>query len=228
MSILSVDVETVPDEDKLELHKRLVPWLPSETKPDETEEQWRTKEMSLTPEYCRLVGLNLMEDGLEPTSHWVGETVKSAMFPEKTRVLTETDLLRKFWKLAAENGTIIGYNILDFDLQVIRVRSAILGIQTNGVDLVNLKPWETRVVDLMKRYFGGRKVMGLKKLRLLLWEQMVKFCPEVEGYKDILAMEGDEVAGLYETKSFTVLKRYGEFDSLTNIALYRLGKGLWW
>lgn len=180
--------------------------------------------MSLSPEYCKIVGLNWMEQGDDPHSYWVGENLE---IKATSTLVTEDQLLKKFWTLASKYGTIITYNGLSFDLEVIKSRSASLYVPAT-VDLSNLKPWENKVIDLMKRMFSNRKAMGLKKVREIYWLQMVKHEMGLLKYEDIKDMSGGEVDQLYRTGNYTKLIRYGEFDAITNVALYRFGLGYWW
>lgn len=232
MSVITIDIETIPDEGKLEQFNRFV------TVPDEfaylegdelagTFEMWQVSQMSLTPEYCRIVGLNFMAEGQEPVSRWVGESLPSELKPGNFIAVTETGLLRKFWQLARENSTIVTFNGLGFDLEVVKVRSAILGIEAT-CDLTNLKPWENRLVDMMKKMYSNRKAIGLKKIREIYWDRLLELCPDLRLYADLLTLEGDSVYELYMRQDIETLRRYGEFDALTNVALYQFGRGYWW
>lgn len=238
MSVITIDAETIPDEGKVELHDRFVnipeeammDWHEHELTDNEYVERckkWRVSSMSLTPEYCRIVGLNFMAEGQEPVSQWAGETLPSRLNPGQFVPVTETSLLRKFWQLARENSTIVTFNGLGFDLEVIKVRSAVLGIEAT-CDLTNLKPWENRIVDMMKKMYSNRKAIGLKKIREIYWDRLLELCPDLRLYVDLLTLEGDSVYELYMRQDIETLRRYGQFDALTNMALYAFGRGLWW
>lgn len=236
MSVLSVDIETVPDENKRQLFKRFTDY-PNElievlstadtAEYDNIVTNWQNSQMSLSPDYCQIVGLNLMGEGHEPTSHWVGQKVNSKMNPGQILTVTETDLLRKFWKIAQDYSSFVTFNGISFDLEVIKARSAELHIPPT-VNFANLKPWEDKVIDLMKRLFANRKVMGLKKLRRIYWLNLVKYEPGMVKYDDLLDMDGGQVYELFKAGDYETLTRYGEFDAITNMALYRFGKGYWW
>jgi len=112
----------------------------------------RCKLLSVTPEYCRIVALGFALGGNEAQS-------SVAIDPGE-----EHHLLRAFWTLAASQGPIVGFNVSAFDLAVLRVRSAILGIRPT-INLYENKPWDTgKVIDLMKLRFPSGPAMGLKKL----------------------------------------------------------------
>lgn len=103
----------------------------------------RCKLLSTTPEYCRIAALG-----------WAAgdDTPRVGVAPSPT---TEVELLDKFWELASASGPLVGFNILGFDLPVILIRSAILGIQPSR--MLNLSPYGNReVIDVYLGRFGSR------------------------------------------------------------------------
>lgn len=236
MTIVVIDIETIPDETKISLFNRFITapedkldeWTPLDEGSFEFEyNKWQAAQMSLTPEYAKIVGLNYMVEYMEPVSRWVGEYVPSMLKVGDNIEITERNLLMKFWTLARENSTIVTFNGLAFDLEVIKVRTATLG-EDIRCDLTNLKPWEQRVIDIMKKMYSNRKPMKLKAIREIHWNRLLEIAPLLDNYADLLPMEGNEVYGLYKKGDIATLKRYGEFDALTNMSLYTFGKGLWW
>lgn len=228
MTLLSVDIETIPDPEKIDLFNLLVkPTSEEKAKPDFNEDDWRRLQMSVTPEYCLILGMNLMSENQNPVSRWVGEEYESSLTPGKILKTTEAGLLKLFWKLAKENSTLITYNGIAFDLEAIKFRSAQLAIEPLA-NLLDLKPWENRVIDLMKKLYTNRKPMGLKKLRQNIWSKLVEIDARMLDYQDLLEMEGGSVYELFQQGKLDILKRYGEFDALTNMAIYKWGKGYWW
>jgi hypothetical protein len=77
----------------------------------------------------------------------------------------ERRVLGGFWQHAKHLSPLIGFNILDFDLRVILVRSALLGVRPTR--LFDTRPWGKDIVDLMRLRFPTGKAMGLKKLARL-------------------------------------------------------------
>ena len=106
---------------------------------ENAETQW-LKQLSTTPEYCSVVALG-WQVGNGPTFSMVVGTDDD----------TEEDLLRQFWALAAVHAPLVGYNILRFDLPVLMVRSALLGIRPS-VQL-DLSRWSKQVVDCYARRY---------------------------------------------------------------------------
>lgn len=220
---LYFDVETIANFDLYDA------WAPTE---EDTERRRnrslneQIKDMALQPEACRLVGMNvaLGREG-EPKSGWVGETSLNGT------VYTEADLLALWWGWAKHCPRLVGYNINKFDLHVIRVRSALLGVRPT-VDLWNLKPWDDRVIDLLERRFRGTptdQYLSLKKIRRLL-------CPAVpEIYEEVAGAAGGGVETLYlrwqansdDAEALRLLKLYGELDVWTTRWLSQMWEGFY-
>lgn len=119
-------------------------------------------ELSVTPEFCRCVALGWAEGDGPIQAEVVG------LFRAITNdgLIDERYILKEFWRLVSEKKpTIVGFNILDFDLRVLLVRSALLGVRPTR--LFDLKPWGRDCIDLMKLRFPMGKAMGLKRLAKL-------------------------------------------------------------
>jgi hypothetical protein len=218
--IVSIDIETIPDESKKETFGMFN--TPPKDESESGLDEWLIKQMSLNPEYCRVVGLNWMFHGAgsEPESVWIGEIINGLH-------ITEGALLRRAWQLLC-TPTVVVYNGLSFDIPVIMTRSAELGLfngQPPPANLSNLKPWENRVVDLMKKLFQNRKAKSLKEVRASSSWILSRMSDE---FLDIDAMTGGSVFGLYQAGDFKTLKSYGRLDAWTNMAIYEWGKGYWW
>lgn len=193
-----------------------------------SEQEWvdeQMKAMALQPEGCRLVGLNVILGEGDPKSGWVGE-----VNAKTGAAYTEEDLLIMFWQWAAGAARIIGYNCNRFDLHVIRVRSALLGVNPT-MNLFNIKPWEDTVIDLLERRFKGvptAQYLSLKALRRLLGFQVP------EKYNEVLENTGGDIESLYlqflagDTDCLRVLKLYGELDVLTTRMLAQMFSGYYY
>lgn len=114
------------------------------------------KLLSTTPEYCRIVAFG-----------WAVGNERPFTLIEKFNGINERGLIGDIWRLIQQHSPIVGYNILGFDLQVIRARSAILGIEPSR--MLNDSPWNNNdVADLMAIRFGrSGKAMRLKELAKL-------------------------------------------------------------
>lgn len=167
-------------------------------------------ELSVTPEYCRVVALG---SALGLTEEPVAEVVGLTRATEAgTYLVDEAFILEEFWRLASGRGTVlVGYNLLDFDLRILLVRSALLGIAPTRV--FDLKPWGKDCIDLMKARFPMGKAMKLKQLAKLYG------LPVPVGDVD-----GSMIAELIETDPAKV----GEYvcsDVVVTRALYRFYGG---
>lgn len=119
-------------------------------------------ELSVTPEYCRVVALGYALGLGQGPFAWV----EGLPHYETTNLVDETFILSEFWRIAEARDTVlVGYNLLDFDLRVILVRSALLGVAPTRV--FDLKPWGRDCLDLMKARFPTGKAMKLKQLARL-------------------------------------------------------------
>lgn len=115
--------------------------------------------LSIVPEYCRIVAFGVAAgDGLV-TAALCGDG-------DDEGDAGEMEILRAFWTLVKLFSPPCGYNIIGFDLPVILVRSALLGVlPTRQFDL---KPWSKDVIDIYAKRFpkgsGGRQPGKLKEL----------------------------------------------------------------
>lgn len=112
----------------------------------------RRKLLSVTPEYCRIVAAGWSVSGDEISARVIGKDRED-----------EIRFLEEFWEWAKSVRTIVGFNCLHFDLPVILIRSALLGVTPSR--RINLSPYRnTDVCDLMTLRWPKSKPMGLKPL----------------------------------------------------------------
>lgn len=237
MKILTFDLETIPDESRWDVIEPIIieklktdkPELLGTTTTDpiqiqnlhEALQAEIDRRMSLVPEYCQVACLGYAINEEVPRSGLVGETTQNG------NILTEIDLLKAFWAQAKTADTLVGYNVLNFDLQVIRARSAHLGVAPTR-NLWNVKPWEDTVVDVYaKRYAQGSKhVAGYKLEQIARVEQV----PIPEWYANHPALEGFSGANVYtawQTGDFESIKLHNELDIILTRELARKWGGYW-
>lgn len=123
----------------------------------------RRKLLSVTPEYCRVAALGWAVEGEPPQSMILWDDDHQRNGPDI--YCREARLLEHFWTLAMTAGPLVGFNVLSFDLPVIFVRSAILGVPASRQ--FDLRPWGGNVLDLMRVRFPAGKAMKLKDLARL-------------------------------------------------------------
>jgi predicted PolB exonuclease-like 3'-5' exonuclease len=167
--LLVVDIETVPNMKMAKLHPKEFS-APKNYKDEEKirgyietkHDEWMGK-LPLDLDYARIscIGISMGDD---PARAAVDGQPKE----KGDGIVTEAGLLKWFWAEAKKAQTILGYNVQGFDLPIIQRRSWVLGVQPT-VPLHALKPWDDRVVDLMKRFYHsgygpGVKYRGLKQV----------------------------------------------------------------
>lgn len=106
----------------------------------------RIKLLSVTPEYCSIAAMGWTIGSDPIRSLVVGETLHTG------HVVDERYILGAFWANLDLARPIVGFNCLTFDLPVIFVRSAILGVDSSRV--IDMRPWGDDVVDVFAKRFG--------------------------------------------------------------------------
>ena len=182
---------------------------------------WYNEKSAFVPHYIQIVGLNWMELGGQPMSVWVGDELTSQ---EGSQIIVdEKALLQKFWRDLCNRDKLVGANIVNFDLAVIKARTAMWGLQATR-DFSDIKPWDKDVIDIAAKMNPPGKYLGLKQLRELYAHRLS--IPEY--YNDILDTTGDSVAKLWANQDIDTLRKYGKLDALTGIEMYKMGNGIFW
>lgn len=173
------------------------------------------KTMSITPEFCRIISFAWAVNS-DPTMSWVvGD--KSA---DGKSIITERDVLAKFWELVRHAGTVVGYNILGFDLPVVFVRSILLGVEPSRK--FDMKPWGTDVYDVMaKRFPKGSGNNGVGKLKNLAPLMGIKVAEDVED------VDGGVVGKLYEAGDYAKVGAYNRSDVDLTKAMWAMYREFW-
>jgi predicted PolB exonuclease-like 3'-5' exonuclease len=105
VKILYFDIETVPTDQSLKEHGL----LDAQIQIDEAE---IIKKLSLSAATAKIICLGY---AIEPSLTNTVDVLEGQ----------ETDIIKNFWKLAADSNLFVGHNILDFDLRFIYQRSVI-------------------------------------------------------------------------------------------------------
>jgi len=154
--------------------------------------QERIKLLSVTPEYCKIAALGWAQMEEAPQAMVLGEEYRE----DAGRLVTEAEILEQFWWVVEKCSPIVGYNLLHFDLPVVFIRSAILGVEpTKRLDL---RTWSSDVVDLFKVRWPtfGSGGMKLKDLARVLGIEVP--CPDVDGSNVAALMAAGEFGKVAE------------------------------
>lgn len=182
----------------------------------EREEAERIKVLSVTPEYCSIAAFGFAEGEGEPHSMVVGKQV--AYESDDIPPYDERDILDHFWSLAHKH-TLVGYNIIGFDIPVILARSAILRVRPSCK--IETTPWKPgAAIDLYaarfpKGNFGGKGPGKLKEL--------AKLYGLVTQAEDV---DGSHVYKLMQEKRFAEVAKYVESDVSLCQQMYEVFRGL--
>lgn len=136
----------------------------------------------------------------------------------KFEVLSEKDMLIRFWEVVEKYETFVTFNGRQFDVPFLMVRSAIHGVRPSKNLLanryLNYQPGHARHVDLFDQltFYGAMR----KKGSLHLWCRAFGIeSPKAQG------VDGDDVKALYEHGKSADVARYNARDLRATAELYK-------
>lgn len=216
-----LDIETVPDETKIDIFDKFHQDKFTQEHDLEEYPAYRAGQMSLLAPYAKLAGFGFWIDGEDgPVSIMVGDGIQG-------QLVTEEMLLKKFWwfyvvdkaRGKVNHGPCVGYNVVNFDVKIIRMRSMALGI-TPSVDLREVKPWEKdKLYDLAVAIHGRYEPgFGMKQTYDVL-------CPKLEipaKYQPVLDFTGGMVyEAMQKEGGIDTVRLYQEYDVWREMMLAR-------
>ncbi len=209
---LVFDIETVPGVDRRELTATVAEAL---GKWAEKREMEPGSAMGLTPWFGKIVSLAFAEGETECRTEDVTvlfvpkEEGELADCPPWLRPMSEAQLLRTFWALAARANTVVTFNGKNFDIPFLVTRSLIHGIPAR-VELT--KPFSLQphldLYEVVARTSGGPG-----KLDVVCWAL------GVESPKG--AMDGSMVAPTYDRGDYEKIAEYNAHDVRATAEVYR-------
>lgn len=135
----------------------------------------------------------------------------------KFEVMSEKDMLIKFWDVVEKYETFVTFNGRQFDVPFLMVRSALHGIRPSKNLLanryLNYQPGHARHVDLLDQlsFYGALR----KKGSLHLWCRAFGIeSPKAQG------VDGDDVKALYDNNKSADIARYNARDLRATAELY--------
>ena len=214
---LVFDIETVPAMDKRELPSTVAEALSDNAAKKEMD---TSAVMGMSPFFGKVVSLAVGDGDAEPGSGADEVTVLAVPpdgfepppegVPAHVRLMSEADLLRSFWALAAKAECVVSYNGRGFDVPFVVTRSLIHGIPAR-VDLVSGK-WSLRPhLDLFE--LVSQRGRGPSKLDVVCWSLGIESPKEV--------MDGSMVAPAYANGEILKIAEYNAHDVRATSAVYR-------
>lgn len=135
----------------------------------------------------------------------------------KFEVMSEKEMLRKFWEIVEKYETFVTFNGRQFDVPFLMVRSAIHGIRPTKNLLanryLNYHPSNARHIDLIDQltFYGAMRKRG----SLHLWCRAFGIeSPKSQG------VDGDDVKALFEKGNSADVARYNARDLRATYELY--------
>ena len=135
----------------------------------------------------------------------------------KFEVMSEKEMLIRFWAIVEKFDTFVTFNGRGFDVPFLMVRSAIHGIRPTKNLLanryLNYQPGNARHIDLLDQlsFYGALKRKG----SLHLWCHALGIeSPKSQG------VDGDDVKKLFETGKSHIIARYNARDIIATANLY--------
>ncbi len=135
----------------------------------------------------------------------------------KFEVMSEEEMLRKFWEVVEKYDTFVTFNGRMFDVPFLMIRSALKGIRPSKNLLANRylnhHPSNARHIDLLDQltFYGALRRKG----SLHLWCRAFGIeSPKAQG------VDGDDVKTLFETGKSTDIARYNARDLKAAAELY--------
>ena len=136
----------------------------------------------------------------------------------KFEVMTEKEMLQKFWGVIEKYDTFVTFNGRAFDVPFLMVRSAIHSIRPTKNLLanryLNYHPSNARHIDLIDQltFYGAMRKRG----SLHLWCRAFGIeSPKAQG------VDGDDVKALYEHGKSADIARYNARDLIATAELYK-------
>ena len=227
MPKLVFDIETIGenyDEMDEATKEIMLKWLKKESYSDEEyqrEVDAVKDNLGFSPLTGQIVAIGVLEVESEKGAVYyqnpdlaVGQLSEEDRDGVKLKVMSEKEMLEKFWEVAKHASECISFNGRAFDVPFILVRSAVHGIRVP----INLMPprysSNANHIDLLDQltFFGSVR----KKGNLHLWCRAFGIkSPKADG------ISGDDVGMLFKEKQFLKIAEYNVGDLRATRELYR-------
>jgi len=208
------DIETVPAFDRRSLSKTVAESVARHAERTDSDE---AKVMGLSPYFGKVVSLAVGDGDVAAQDQQVTVLVvppdghDGDDFPEWIRPVSEPDLLRAWWALAANAETVISFNGRGFDVPFLVARSLIHNIPARRDLLSNrfsLRPH----LDLYRAITWGERALGPANLDVVCWALGIESPKE--------QMDGSMVAPAYGRGEIATIAEYNAHDVRATTAVY--------
>jgi DNA polymerase elongation subunit (family B) len=225
---LVIDIETIGEDfDALDhaTQENLTRWI---KKDSDGEDEYKLalqdvkNELGLSPLTGQIVAIGVLDvDTNEGGVYYQAPGQKNEDVKEDGiafKQMTEEDMLRKFWELAAKYQIFVTFNGRGFDLPFLMIRSAVHGVRPTK-DLMQARyPWQVRNdgavhVDLLDQlsFYGAVRRKG----SLHLWSRAFGIESPKSG-----GVSGNDVGPLFKQKKFLEIAKYNVGDIRATRLLY--------
>lgn len=211
---LVFDIETVPAVSRRDLPSTITESLAKTAQRMESDE---SKVMSLSPFFGKVVSLAIGDGDAPPDEQRVTVLVVPPAgtdvtdLPAWIRPMTEPELLRAWWCLAARAKTVVSYNGRGFDVPFLQTRSLVHGIPSR-IDLLSKRYALRPHLDLYAVLTNGR-ALGPSNLDVVCWALGID-SPKGE-------MDGSMVAPAYEKGEIEKIAHYNAHDVRATTEVFR-------
>lgn len=238
MATLILDIETVGDDfDALDetTQDALTSWV-RKTAPNEEAAAMGIhnlrEEMGFSPYTGQIVAIGVLDAEKSKAAVYYSCGAATADTPAESReideerekyvVMTEEEMLRKFWDIAEKYTTFVTYNGRQFDVPYLMLRSFKYGIRPTknliSNRYMNSQHYQAKHVDLQDQlsFYGAlRRPAKLHLVTRLLGVAS----PKDQG------VSGDDVAGLYKAGQYETIARYNARDLWATLEVYQRWQG---
>ena len=225
---LVLDIETVGEDfDSLdkETQENLTRWIKKDSENDNEYKlalQDIKNELGFSPLTGQIVALGLLDYYKnEGAVYYQAPDEKHEEVKEEGmtfKQMTEEEMLRKFWELAARYDVFITFNGRTFDVPFLMVRSAIQGVRPTKDLMQGRYAWQQRnntavhidLFDMLTFYGATRRKGGLH-----LWSRAFGIESPKSG-----GVSGEDVGPLFKKKKFLEIAKYNVGDLRATRSLY--------
>lgn len=214
---LYLDIETIPSQSPI-VHARIAETVtaPGNYKKPETIAEWeREQKPALVKEaisrtaldgaFGHVCAIGWAWNNDEPQVAWIESVEQEKAILEDVLRTLDRNLVEEPWR----TPTIVGHNVINFDIRFIWQRAIVLSIHVPHWFPRDPKPWSHEAFDTMTAFAGARGTIGMSRLCEALG---------LEGKGDI---DGSKIGDLWAQGEFDAINAYCCADVERTRAIHR-------